>query len=192
MIKIINSEEINALLRFASEQSIRDYTMVVLAVSTGLRVSEIVGLFVEDISPYGVISPILTVPSRIAKRKKERQIPLSSETQEVLSRYFNIPHFLEHLSKPDNHLFFTKFTYNPLNPRDFQRIVKELSIASIGRPISPHTLRHTFATRLLKHSNLRVVQELLGHSDIHNTQIYTHVNISDAQLAIENTEKLLV
>jgi len=192
MVKTISTEEISALLSLALKNGIRDYTLVFLAISSGLRVSELVGLFVEDILPYGVISPILTVPSRIAKRKKERQIPLSSETQSVLTDYIHYFHVAGHIFKPDSHLFFTKFTFNPLSPRDFQRIIKELSVASIGRAISPHTLRHTFATRLLRHSNLRVVQELLGHSDIHNTQIYTHVNISDAQLAIENTEKLLV
>ncbi|MBA7538302.1 Tyrosine recombinase XerD [subsurface metagenome] len=192
MIKIINSEEINLILISASKQSIRDYTMIVLALSSGLRVSELVGLFYEDISPYGVISSILTVPSRIAKRKKERQIPLTSEIQAVLTDYIHFFHSSGHVFKPNTHLFFSKFTFNPLLSRDFQRIIKELSISSIGRAISPHTLRHTFATRLLKHSNLRVVQELLGHSDIHNTQIYTHVNMSDAQLAVENTEKFVI
>ncbi len=63
MIKIINAEEINTLLILASKQSIRDYTMIVLALSSGLRVSELVGLFYEDIAPYGVVSSILTVPS---------------------------------------------------------------------------------------------------------------------------------
>lgn len=192
MIKTINEEEIDHLLLFAFDKSQRDYTMIFLALATGLRCSELIGLFVEDISPFGVVSPILTVPSRIAKRKKERLIPLTSEIRNTLSIYLDIPCLREHFSKQDNFLFISKYTFNPLNSRDFQRIVKIYSTASIGRSISPHTLRHTFATRLLKHSNIRVVQELLGHSSIQTTQIYTHVNITDAQLAIEKTGSLII
>ncbi len=77
-------------------------------------------------------------------------------------------------------LFFSKYTHRQLSSRDFQRIVKQLSIRSIGRPITPHILRHTFATRLLKHTNLRVTQVLLEHSNLQTTQLYTHVNIDDA------------
>jgi len=192
MLKTINDEEVNKLLSFASKHNQRDYTMIFLALTTGLRCSELIGLFVEDVSPFNVISPILTVPSRIAKRKKERLIPLTSEIRILLTKYFNTPKFAKHLTRPDCPLFFSRYTFNSLSPRDFQRIVKLYSTLSIGRSISPHTLRHTFATRILKRSNLRVVQELLGHSNIQTTQIYTHVSISDAQLAIENSGTLIV
>lgn len=186
MIKTINKIEIQKLLSAAKKQSLRDYTMVHLALSTGLRVSEIVGLYIEDVARYGPVSNILTVPSRISKGGKKRHIPINEESRIVLQRYLSLR--LEHypVLNPDSFLFMSRYTFRPLNTRDFQRIVNLLSITSIGRKISPHTLRHTFATMVLKHTNLRVVQELLGHVRLNTTQIYTHVDLEDSRAAIEN------
>ncbi len=186
MVNTINETEIAKLLISAKDQDIRDFTMVYLALSTGLRVSELVGLFIEDVAPFKEISRILSVPSRIGKNSKKRDIPINHETQTLLSHFLNIKVSRSELIRSNSFLFVSHKTKRPLSSRDFQRIVNQLSIASIGRRISPHTLRHTYATRLLKHTNLRVIQELLGHSRIQSTQIYTHVSIDDAQQAISN------
>ena len=191
MIKTINDAEISHLLSAARKHSLRDYTMISLAISTGLRVSELVGLYLEDVSPFGDVSNILSVPSRIAKNGKKREIPITSATREILSHYISTVLLCRFDKTPIIFLFISKYSLRPLSTRDFQRIIKTLSLDSIGRAITPHTLRHTFATRLLKHTNIRVVQELLGHSSIQTTQIYTHVSSSDAQLAIEKTESLI-
>jgi len=179
MIKIINEGEINKLLTKASKQDIRDFTMVYLALSTGLRCSELIGLYVEDIQPFGEISRILTVPTRIGKNGKKREIPINHETQSLLAKFFRIKGTRGEFMNSDSLVFVSKYSKKPLSTRDFQRIVKDLSIRSISRPISPHVLRHTFATRLLRHTNLRVVQETLGHARVQTTQIYTHININD-------------
>lgn len=192
MIKVINDSEISTLLSAAKKQNLRDYTMILLALSTGLRVSELVGLFLEDVSPFGVVSTVLFVPSRIAKNGKKRSIPITSEIRSILSTYISSAVYNEFPISPVSCIFLSKSTLRPLSPRDFQRIVKNLSLNSIGRSITPHTLRHTFATRLLKHTNIRVVQELLGHASIQTTQIYTHVSSTDAQLAIEKTGTLIL
>lgn len=192
MIKTINKSEVLALLSHANHQSTRDYTMIFLALATGLRVSELVGLYIEDVAPYGNISSLLTVPPRIAKRCKKREIPLNQYTITALKLFFDYKFNNGERMEPLSPLFISKFTKNPLSQRDFQRIVKTYSIASIGRSISPHILRHTFATDLLKHTNLRVIQELLGHASIQTTQIYTHVDINDARRAIDNSGTLLI
>lgn len=186
MIKTINKIEIQKLLSAAEKQNLRDYTMVHLALSTGLRVSEIVGLYIEDVAPFGPVSNILTVPSRISKGGKQRQIPINEESRNVLQKYLTLR--IEHFPplNLDSFLFMSRYTFRQLNTRDFQRIVNLLSVPSIGRKISPHTLRHTFATMVLKHTNLRVVQELLGHARLNTTQIYTHVDLEDSRAAIEN------
>ncbi len=185
MIKTINETEINKLLSFAHGRSIRDYTMILLALMTGLRVSEIVGLYIEDFSPFGDISTILTVPDRIGKNRKKREIPINTEIRDILFKFLELKEKRSEPTHPDSYLFVAKNSHKPLSNRDFQRIVKECSILSIGRAITPHVLRHTFATRLLKHTNLRVIQELLGHSSIQTTQIYTHVNTEDTRNAVE-------
>jgi len=180
MINIINETEIQKLLSAAQRQDTRDYTMIFLALSSGLRCSELVGLFLEDIHPFDEVSRILTVPSRIGKNGKKREIPINKDTRDILTIYLNFKYVRNEPAKSDSHIFLSRYTKNPLSSRDFQRIVKDLSVQSLGRSISPHTLRHTYATRMLRHTNLRVVQELLGHARIQTTQIYTHVDLSDA------------
>ncbi len=186
MVKTINESEINKLLSAAFKQSIRDFTMISLALSAGLRCSEVVGLYIEDFSPFGDISTILTVPQRIGKNRKKREIPINIETRDILFKFLVLKEKRSEPTAPDSYLFVSRYTNRPLSNRDFQRIVKDLSINSIGRAITPHVLRHTFATRLLKHTNLRVIQELLGHVSIQTTQIYTHVSTEDSRLAIDS------
>lgn len=186
MINVINEGEISKLLSAAKNRDYRDFTMIYLALSTGLRVSELIGLFIEDISPFQEVSRILTVPMRLGKNGKKREIPINDETRSLLTWWLKMKNSRIESINSDSLLFVSKYTSKPLSPRDFQRIVRNLAIKSINRPISPHTLRHTYATRLLRHTNLRVVQELLGHSNIQTTQIYTHVDTGDALEAVNN------
>ncbi|MBA7535622.1 Tyrosine recombinase XerC [subsurface metagenome] len=188
MIKIIYESEITKLLSAAREQSQRDFTMIFLSLSTGLRCSELVGLYVEDIAPFGQVSRILVVPSRLGKNGKKRDIPINQETVDLLTNFLTIKDQLEEFTISNSPLFCSRYTRRPLSSRDFQRIVKNLSIKSIGRPISPHVLRHTFATRLLRHTNVRVIQELLGHAWLNTTQIYTHPSLDDFTTAINNNK----
>ncbi len=185
MRKTINDIEIKKLLEFSFNQSMRDFTMIYLALQTGLRVSEVVGLYIEDVSPFGDVSTVLTVPQRIAKKGKKREIPINIETRDILFKFLDLKEKRSEPTFPDSYIFVARYSHKSLSPRDFQRIVKTYAIESISRPISPHTLRHTFATRLMKHANLRVIQELLGHVSIQTTQIYTHVTSEDTELAID-------
>lgn len=191
MINTINETEIQHLLSAAQLQDSRDFTMIFLALSTGLRVSELVGLFMEDIRPFDEVSRILTVPSRLGKNGKKRDIPLNDDTRSIISKFIRIKEIRHQFLNSDSFLFVSHHTRNPLSSRDFQRIVKKLSIKSINRPISPHILRHTYATRLLRHTNIRVIQELLGHSWLNTTQIYTHPDKTDCIDAV-NKLKLSV
>jgi len=185
MVKVLNEAEIKNLLRVAAGNCTRDYTMIFLAVSTGLRCSELVGLYIEDIAPFDGVSTVLTVPERIAKRKIKREIPLNHEIRTILTAWLKIKKSIHDPMKPDSFLFTSRNTNNQLSPRDFQRIVKRISTAVLGRSISPHTFRHTFATRVLKQSNTRVVQKLLGHARVQTTEIYTHPNSEDSRKAVD-------
>lgn len=192
MINLLSPAETSTLLLAAKKSNLRDYTMVHLALATGIRVSEIVGLFVEDVAPFGMVSPIFTVPPRITKNGKKREIPITLETRDIINRYLSDSTYFVQFDDISKFLFFSKYTSKPLSTRDFQRIVRTLSLRFLGRSVSPHSLRHTFATRLLKHSNIRVVQELLGHASVQTTQIYTHVNIDDAQSAVDKVGTLII
>ncbi|MBA7607711.1 Tyrosine recombinase XerC [subsurface metagenome] len=188
MYQILNESEIKNLLRAAAGNCTRDYTMIFLALSTGLRCSELIGLYIEDVAPYGEVSTIITVPERIAKRKVKREIPLTHEIRTVLIAWLKVKRYFGKTQSPDTYLFTSHNTNNPLSTRDFQRIVKRISTAVLGRSITPHTFRHTFATRVLKQSNTRVVQELLGHARIQTTEIYTHINSEDTRSAIDKVK----
>jgi site-specific recombinase XerD len=185
MYQILSDSEIVTLLTGARLYGLRDFTILHFALSTGLRCSELVGLKYEDIAPFGSPAAILTVPVRLSKRSKKRDIPLNTEIKDILSKYIQIQKDFNRPTSPDSFFFTAHYSHNPLSSRDFQRIVKYISFRYLGRSITPHVLRHTFATRLLKLTNIRVVQELLGHSRLQTTQIYTHVNSADTQLAID-------
>jgi site-specific recombinase XerD len=186
MVNTINETEIQKLLSAAQQNCTRDFVMIFLALSTGLRVSELVGLFIEDVRPFGEVSRIITVPTRIGKNCKKRDIPINHDTRTILTKFIILKDSLRESYGSDSFLFVSKVSKKPLSSRDFQRIVHDLSVKSIGRAITPHTLRHTYATRLLKHTNLRVIQELLGHARVQTTQIYTHPDTNDFISAVDN------
>jgi len=162
----------------------RTYVMINLALNTGLRVSELVKLDVSDIIPYGDITHVLTVRPEIAKGGRPRKIPLNSNIRKELDQY--IFHYKqEHKSyQPESPLFRSRITKKRLGIRGFQQVIRLLSMKALGHPCNPHMLRHTFATYLLRQSNIRIVQELLGHSSISSTQVYTHPTSSDKKEAV--------
>ncbi len=177
--EILLDHEIELILEYAISDSERNRMMILLALSTGLRNSEIVYLTIECIRPFDIITSIMELPGAIAKGGHPREIPLKPDLRYELSAFLKRKFDWGESLLPHDFLFVSRYTKNKLSTRDFQRILREISIKSIGRAIHPHILRHTFATRLLEVSNLRVVQKALGHKNIQTTQIYTHPNSND-------------
>lgn len=184
--QILLEQETNSILEYASKSSFRDYIMISLALDTGLRNSEIVKLTVFCIAPYSGITNDLDVPGTISKGGRPRSIPLHPDLKVLLTKWLAWKDSNNEPTLPHSTLFLSSRTKNPLSQRDFQRICSSISIKAIGRSIHPHILRHTFATRLLRKSNLSVVQNLLGHKNIQTTQIYVHPSREDFSNAIEN------
>jgi len=183
---ILLESELNKFLLAAMGSSLRNYTMISFCLNTGLRNSELINLKVEHIRPFGCCTSLLELPSYISKGKRSRNIPIRELVRNEMDTYF-----LEKVRKSEpvelhDLYFLSERSHRPLSSRDFQRIVKSISEPSIGRCISPHTLRHTFATRLLRRSNLRIVQEVLGHKNIQTTQVYTHPSNDDVYKAINS------
>jgi len=185
--EILLDSEIDLLLEEADKHSFRDYTLISFALNTGLRNSEVLGLDVEDVYPFGSVISTLRLPARIAKGKKPRNIPLNKTIRKILEAY--IFSFLGYKKTPDSitPLFRSKRSGKRLGSRDFQQILEKHAINSIHQPCNPHMLRHTFATKLIAQANIKIVQEILGHSNIQNTQIYLHPSSSDK---IEAVNKL--
>src|SRR5262249_23783526 len=151
-------------------QGLRDRAMLETLYASGLRVSELVGLKSVQVSLD------MNVVRVLGKGSKERLTPLGAEAAAWIARYVKEarPGIL---SGTKSGALFVTARGAPMTRQAFWGIVKRLAVrAGIHRPISPHTLRHAFATHLINHgADLRVVQLLLGHADISTTQIYTHV-----------------
>lgn len=146
---------------------IRDRLIFEMLYATGMRSNELVSLDTEDVS----ISE-MTVKIKHAKGGKERHVPFNNASKEILQSYLTV-------RKSNEDALFISVHGHRLGNRDVRRIVKK-RIADYSKisNISPHTMRHTFATHMLNSgADIRVVQELLGHSSIGTTQIYTHTSI---------------
>lgn len=169
----------------STRRALRNYTMALLMVDAGLRVGELVELQVSDLFVSNNPVNTLLIRSDIAKSGKDRTVPLSLRVRETVQQFFDLTR--PSWSSDSWGFFFYSFTTrHPITTRQVERIIRTAALKSIGRPIHPHVLRHTFATRLMQRTNIRVVQELLGHSSIVSTQIYTHPNEEDKKQAIQN------
>jgi integrase/recombinase XerD len=149
---------------------LRDRTMLETLYASGLRVSELVTLKVSQVSQDMGVVRIM------GKGSKERLVPLGEEALSWIRRYLkeSRPQILGR--RMADALFVTNRGAGMTRQAFWHLLKRYAAQAALGKPISPHTLRHAFATHLLNHgADLRVVQLLLGHSDISTTQIYTHV-----------------
>jgi integrase/recombinase XerD len=171
--KTLSEEDVEALLvrpDAATPLGLRDRAMLEVLYATGLRVSELVRLKLAELSyDMGVVRVF-------GKGGKERLVPLGEEALGWLSRYSKEGR-LAILKKHSSDYVFVTARGAPMTRQAFWHLLKKRAASAIpGRALSPHTLRHAFATHLLNHgADLRVVQLLLGHADISTTQIYTHV-----------------
>lgn len=170
--KSLSEAQVEALLAAPDLEDVlgfRDRCMLELLYACGLRVSELVGLTLPQLSlNQGVV--------RVSgKGGKERLVPVGDEALHWLQRYLAGPRH-DLLQVPSEVLFPSRLGRGMTRQTFWHRIRKHAQAAGITSPLSPHVLRHAFATHLVNHgADLRVVQLLLGHSDLSTTQIYTHV-----------------
>ena len=150
----------------------RDKAILELLYSSGIRSQELVNLTLLDVDIHSSVVRVR------GKGKKERLAPVGQYAVQALQQYLETRPVLAKSGREDR-LFLSRLG-NPLNPRDVQRVVQRWArVAGITKQVTPHVLRHSFATHMLNGgADLRVVQELLGHSSLSTTQIYTHLSHS--------------
>lgn len=171
--KSLSERDVEALLAAPNVDDpigLRDRTMLELLYACGLRVSELVTLTTSQINLRQNVVRVM------GKGSKERLIPMGEEAARWLQDYYNSarPTLLQFA--PSEVVFPSNRCQEMTRQTFWYRIKHWAAVAGIDKPLSPHTLRHAFATHLLNHgADLRVVQLLLGHSDLSTTQIYTHV-----------------
>ena len=168
---VLTIDEINKILdiKITDNYSIRNKAMLELIYAAGLRVSELINLKTYDIDIEE------NIVRTIGKGSKERIIPIGEYATNALNSYLSIRYTF--LKKEINDYLFLNNHGKKMTRQGFFKIIKKLARdKSIKKDISPHTLRHSFATHMINNgADLRTIQELLGHSDISTTQIYTHI-----------------
>lgn len=171
--KVLTIEEVQMLLCQPNTTTLlgmRDRTMLELLYATGMRVSELISLSTQDVNlEMGFLRCI-------GKGSKERIVPIGCVAIHYLEQYINnVRNMMLNGKKIDT--LFLNCQGNSMTRQGFWKIIKKYSHqAGINKRITPHTLRHSFATHLLENgADLRSVQEMLGHADISTTQIYTHI-----------------
>lgn len=171
--KSLSEQDVDRLLEAPDTElalEFRDRAMLELLYACGLRVSELTGLQLVQVSlNQGVVRVF-------GKGSKERLVPMGEEAQRWLQRFMAGPRSELLKGIPSDVVFPSRRGTQMTRQTFWYRIKIYARRAQINKPLSPHTLRHAFATHLLNHgADLRVVQMLLGHSDLTTTQIYTHV-----------------
>lgn len=180
--KVMTVEEINSIL--TSDLNKEESLIVELLYGCGLRVSELVNLKLNNID---INSKYIQC---YGKGSKERIVPFGSKAQSALKKYLKHRDLIILKNKlPDTKVLLLKEDGKSVSRQDVYNFIKRQG-EKIHKHISPHTLRHSFATHLLENgADLRVVQELLGHSDVSTTQLYTHITkkrLKEVYFAINN------
>lgn len=185
--KVLSVQEVERLLdepNLGTLDGYRDKTMLELLYATGMRVSELVNVPVKNVDmkmQYVIV---------MGKGSKERMLPLGRTALHYLEHYLSVvrPQLLH--GKPDAaaEIFVTGWGGPMTRERFYEIIVAYGKSAGISKRVTPHMLRHSFATHLLNNgTDLRIVQELLGHADISTTQIYTHLDVERLREVYDKT-----
>ncbi|MGN1379441.1 MAG: site-specific tyrosine recombinase/integron integrase [Bacilli bacterium] len=171
--EFLTIEEVDKLLNIVPTKiyDYRNIAMMETLYATGIRVSELVNMKISDIDFNECIIKIF------GKGSKERIVPINESAYNALKDYIDNYRLFLLKTKSSEYVFINNFG-NKISRQGFFKILKKLyKDAGINKEVSPHTLRHSFATHLLNNgANLRVIQTLLGHSNITTTQIYTHLS----------------
>lgn len=171
--KSLSEADVEALLaapELDDPIGLRDRAMLEVLYACGLRVTELISLTLEQVN---LRQGVLRV---FGKGSKERLVPMGEEAIAWIERYLREAREFLLAGKPSDVLFPSLRGEQMTRQTFWHRIKHQARVAGIAKPLSPHTLRHAFATHLLNHgADLRVVQMLLGHSDLSTTQIYTHI-----------------
>lgn len=171
---VLDVEEVIQLLEtpdLTKNNGYRDRTILELLYATGMRVTELIQIEIDD------VNLIMGFVKVFGKGNKERIIPLGDTVIEYLDTYINNVRS-QLLKKTVTNVLFLNLHGRPLTRQGIWKLIKQYGLrANITKTLTPHTLRHSFATHLLENgADLRAVQEMLGHSDISTTQLYTHVS----------------
>jgi site-specific recombinase XerD len=168
--------------------AMRDSLMALLMLDAGLRVGEVVQLQVSDLIFNNIPVREIRVRPEIAKRQLERFVKVTNRLSAALE-HMNGFVWQQDGRAPDSNAFYSSMRAERLSYQHVERIIKHAAHKSIMRDITPHTLRHTYATRLMRVAPISVVQRLLGHKRLSSTEIYMHPDQEDIDKAVDKMQE---
>lgn len=168
-------------------RGLRNVLIGLLLGEAGLRAGECSKLLIHDLLEGEKPQKILLLSSAVTKYNVERVIPLTARIQLAIEEMAHT-WWTDYSTRKYFYAFYHPTRGTPISVRQIERIIAKAGRIALGRDIYPHILRHTFATRLMKNTNIRIVQQLLGHKQLSSTQVYTHPNSVDLKKAINSLE----
>ncbi len=181
---LLQQLSLNDTNRKTNSMIARNRCIFLLMLDAGLRVGEVVNLKAVDIWFNEAPVHTLLIRAEISHSKNERTVPVSERLSRAIVEYCNFT--ISNINTRLRGFAFWSFNHqSPMSTRQIERFIRCAAIIAFNRPITPHVLRHTFATRLMKVTDMRTVQELLGHKHLSSTQVYTHPTETDKQEAIK-------
>jgi site-specific recombinase XerC len=188
MVNVSRSEvaQLLAAVDLQAPMAPRDYLLVVLGYHTGLRVSELAGLNVGDVALHGQPRDVVWLRPELCKGHKSREVPLNATAQMAVRKLLAFNQARGFPAAPDAALFVTRH-HTRLAVRSIQFMVAGLrEKAGFALHVTPHSLRHGFATEVSRRSgNLLVVQQLLGHKHVNTVEVYAHPSRADRAQAVQ-------
>lgn len=179
MIRLLSNSEFRALESSLDQFSRKEQALLSILMYCGLRVGELVQLIARDIS-FKQQDPVeLRIRASTTKTSVGRYVPIPKRCASFLDAYLDSHNESPPYPSYDSFLFSGSGSRSHMSVHGVEQLVSRISLQVLGKRITPHVFRHTYATRLLKYSNVREVQLLLGHKKLSSTQVYTHPSIHD-------------
>jgi len=178
VVRCLSGPDLELLERAAVRRGVRDTLIVHLLSRLGLRVGELCGLRMDDAYDLtnGTVLPWIHIRKETAKRGRARDIPTPVAVRGLLTDYLQAYCRINPEPAPHSPLFIGRKTRDAMQDRDIQRLVSKLGQAALRRRVWPHMLRHTFATQLIKKTDIHTLKTLLGHSRLESTGVYLHTD----------------
>ena len=186
LTRVLDLEEEAKLLEYLGKKDIRDQVAAMFGLKAGLRIGELLQLQVGDVLVGDQVANEMLLRKATTKTHKPRWIPLNSELRQSVKNLIRWKKAKGEPLGPEAPLLCNRKGDRPYGSEDFQRHLSAAGWTVLARRIIPHDLRHTFASRLMRKGNIRALQELLGHTRLEYTELYTHPTRQDLRELVES------
>lgn len=185
-LSVLTDAEYSALITYLPRCHPRDDLAIRLMLQCGLRAGETASLNVDSVFRGETVSPAVYLAKSSTKTQRSRFVDMPGPVRASVELHLAFLRKYYDPLTPATPLLQSMHTHRRLSIRDLCNVVHDVTSAAIGRRVNPHMLRHTYASILIRFTNVRVVQQLLGHSSLMSTQIYLHPTSVDCSAAVES------